>query len=103
MRVLVVGSGLIGLTTAHYLAQGGARVTVLDAAAGPGTGASHANGGLITPSMSEPWNSPGVFWSLLKWLGRSDAPLLLRPRALPKYAGWMTRFVRASTPAHYHR
>jgi D-amino-acid dehydrogenase len=52
--------------------------------------------------MSEPWNSPGVLWSLLRWLGRADAPLLIRPRALPQYAGWMTRFVRASTPARYH-
>jgi D-amino-acid dehydrogenase len=101
MRVLVVGSGLIGLTTAHYLAQGGAAVTVLDAAGGPATGASHANGGLLTPSMSEPWNSPGVFWSLLRWLGRAEAPLLIRPRALPQYARWMTRFVGASTPARF--
>ena len=61
-------------------------------------GASHANGGVITPSMSEPWNAPGVALQLLRWLGRADAPLLLRPRALPRSAGWMLRFVRAWTP-----
>jgi D-amino-acid dehydrogenase len=103
MRIVIVGGGLIGLTSAHYLAVGGARVTLLDAAAVPAAGASHANGGLITPSMSEPWNEPGVVWKLLRWLGRADAPLLLRPRALPQSAAWMVRFVRAATPAQYRR
>jgi D-amino-acid dehydrogenase len=103
MRVVIIGGGLIGLTSAHYLAAAGASVTLLDAAPVAAAGASHANGGLITPSMSEPWNAPGVAWQLLRWLGRADAPLLLRPRALPQSAGWMLRFVRASTPAHYRR
>jgi D-amino-acid dehydrogenase len=103
MRIVIVGGGLIGLTSAHYLAAGGATVTVLDGAAEPAAGASHANGGLITPSMSEPWNSPGVAWQLLRWIGRADAPLLLRPRALPQSAAWMLRFVRASTSAQYRR
>jgi D-amino-acid dehydrogenase len=101
--MVITGGGLIGLASAHYLSAGGAEVTLLDAAAEPAAGASHANGGLITPSMSEPWNSPGVAWQLLRWIGRADAPLLLRPRALPQSAGWMLRFVRASNSAQYRR
>jgi D-amino-acid dehydrogenase len=103
MRIVIVGGGLIGLTSAHYLVSEGASVTLLDSAAVPAAGASHANGGLITPSMSEPWNAPGIAWQLLRWIGHADAPLLLRPRALPRSAGWMLRFVRASTPAQYRR
>ena len=103
MRVVIIGGGLIGLTSAHYLAAAGAAVTLLDGAPVPAAGASHANGGVITPSMSEPWNAPGVALQLLRWLGRTDAPLLLRPRALPQSAGWMLRFLRASTPEQYRR
>jgi D-amino-acid dehydrogenase len=80
MQAFIVGGGLIGLTTAHYLAERGARVTLVDAGPRPASGASHANGGLLTPSMAEPWNAPGVTWQLLRWLGRPDAPLL-RDRA----------------------
>jgi D-amino-acid dehydrogenase len=103
VRVVIIGGGLIGLTSAHYLAAAGAAVTLLDSAPVPAAGASHANGGVITPSMSEPWNAPGVALQLLRWLGRTDAPLLLRPRALPQAAGWMLRFLRASTPEQYRR
>src|SRR5262245_31608432 len=101
MQALIVGGGLIGLTTAHYLAERGARVTLVDAGPRPASGASYANGGLITPSMAEPWNAPGVVWQLLRWLGRPDAPLVLSPRGVRASPGWMYRFMRASTPQGY--
>jgi len=101
MQALIVGGGLIGLTTAHYLAERGARVTLVDAGPRPASGASHANGGLITPSMAEPWNAPGVMWQLMRWIGRPDAPLLLKPRGVCTSVGWMYRFMRASTPQSY--
>lgn len=99
MRVLVIGSGLLGVSSAHALARQGVEVTVLDRADGPAQGTSYANAGMLTPSMADPWNSPGIFWHLLQWLGREDAPFLLRPRALPAMLGWGLRFIAHATPA----
>ena len=98
MRLIVIGAGLAGLTTAYYLQRDGVDVTVLDRAAGPGLETSFANGALLHPSLAEPWNAPGVFWDVLKWIGREDAPMLLRPQALPDLLGWGIRFLRNSSP-----
>ena len=102
MHVVVVGAGLIGVASAYHLRVRGHEVTLIERAGGPATGASHANGGMLTPSMADPWNAPGVWRDLLRWIGRADAPMLLRPRALPALAGWGLRFIRASSPARYH-
>jgi D-amino-acid dehydrogenase len=59
MKVIVIGSGLIGVTTAYFLSLRGHEVTVIDREQSPGQETSFANGGLLTPSMSEPWNAPG--------------------------------------------
>jgi D-amino-acid dehydrogenase len=99
MRVIVIGSGLLGVASAWYLARGGCEVTVLERAGGVAQGTSFANAGMLTPSMADPWNSPGIFWHLLQWLGREDAPFLLRPRALPSMIGWGLSFLAASSPA----
>jgi D-amino-acid dehydrogenase len=102
MKVVVVGSGLLGISTAYWLSEHGAQVTVLDRAAGPARETSFANGALVTPSMSDPWNAPGVLWRLLGWLGREDSPMLLRPKALPALAGWGLRFLRESSERRFH-
>ncbi|HVC36954.1 MAG TPA: FAD-dependent oxidoreductase, partial [Gammaproteobacteria bacterium] len=94
--VIVIGAGLIGTTTAWYLAERGLNVTVLERLESPGLDTSFANGGLLTPSEADPWNAPGTFGRLLRWLGREDSPLLLRPRALPGMLGWGLKFLRAS-------
>ena len=73
MRVVVVGSGLLGLSTAHFLSREGVDVTVVDRAAGAAQETSFANGGLLTPSMAEPWNSPGVAHEIARSFGRRDA------------------------------
>ena len=101
MKVIVIGSGLLGVSTAWALTERGADVTVLDRAEGPARETSFANGALLTPSMADPWNSPRVFWKLLRWLGREDSPMLLRPRALPSLIGWGLRFIRYSSPRYY--
>lgn len=59
MKVIVIGSGLIGITTAYFLRQRRHEVTVIDRQEGPGQETSFANGALLTPSMSDPWNAPG--------------------------------------------
>lgn len=99
--VVVVGAGLLGLSTASALQEAGYSVTVIDQASEVASGTSYANGGLLTPSMSEPWNAPGVHWQLLRYLGRSDAPMLMRISSLHNYIGWGLRFLANTSPERY--
>jgi D-amino-acid dehydrogenase len=101
VKVVVIGAGLIGLTAAYFLRKCGHQVTVIDRQTGPGLETSFANGSLIAPSMPEPWNSPGCWRMLLTSLGRSDAPLQLRLRALPSLLGWGTEFLRNSNAERF--
>jgi D-amino-acid dehydrogenase len=103
VKILIVGCGLIGLTSAWFLRRRGHDVTVIDKAAGPGRETSYANGAMLTPSMAEPWNAPGIWRVLLASLGRSGSPVQLRLRAVPGMAGWGIRFLQNSTPARYER
>jgi D-amino-acid dehydrogenase len=102
-KVIVVGAGLAGCCTAFALERYGADVVLIDRMQGPGEGASLANGGMLTPSMADPWNAPGVWRDLLRWLGREDAPMLLRIKAFPSLARWGLSFLAASRPDHYGR
>jgi D-amino-acid dehydrogenase len=103
MKIVVIGAGLIGLTSAYFLNARGHEVVVLDRQAGAGRETSFANGALLTPSMPEPWNAPGCWRVLLSSLGRSDAPLQLRLEALPTLGGWGVRFLRNSSIARFER
>lgn len=103
MRALIIGGGLLGLTTAYFLRQHGLEVTVVDREPGPGRATSFANGGMLHASLANPWNEPGVFWHAFKMLGREDAALLVRMKALPSLLGWGLTFVRHSQPARYLR
>lgn len=102
-RVVVLGGGIIGVTTAYYLAQSGRRVTLVERQPEAGLETSFANGGLITPSMAEPWASPGIPRLMLKWLGREDSPFLIRPSALPGLATWGLRFLGQCNAAAWRR
>lgn len=99
--VVIIGAGLAGLTSAWYLRRAGLSVRVLEREADVGLATSFANGGMLTPSMSDPWNAPGVQWKLLRWLLRADAPIKLRPAALHHYLGWGLRFLHHSAPARH--
>jgi D-amino-acid dehydrogenase len=99
--VIVVGGGLEGLCSAYTLSTAGYQVQLLERREDVALETSFANGGILTPSMPDPWNAPGVHWRLLRWLGREDAPMLLRPAALAGYLGWGLRFLAASAPASY--
>ena len=103
MRVVVIGSGLLGLASAFFLSRHGAQVTVVDRERGPGLSTSYANGGMLHASQANPWNEPGVLGHALRMLGREDAALLIRLRALPSLLGWGWRFVKHSNPARYLR
>ncbi len=102
-ETIVIGAGLIGAATAYALARRGEAVTVIDREEAPGKGASRANGGMLTPSMADPWNAPGVWRDLLRYYGRTDAPMLLRTKALPSLAVWGHRFLRSANARQYAR
>lgn len=101
MKVLVIGSGLAGVASAWFLRQYGAEVTVVDRCDGAAMETSHANAGMLTPSMADPWNHPGMLLKLLKWIGREESPMLLRPAALPAMAVWGLQFLRNSSPERH--
>ncbi|MCB1958110.1 MAG: D-amino acid dehydrogenase [Rhodocyclaceae bacterium] len=102
-RVLVLGAGLAGVTTAWYLAQAGSEVTVVDRQAGAGLETSFANGGQISVSHPEPWANPAAPMTVLKWLGREDAPLLVRPRLDPDLWRWALAFAVECLPHRAER
>ncbi len=99
MRVIVLGSGLLGITSAHYLQQLGHEVIVIDRQASPAAETSFANGGQISVSHAEPWANPSAPLKVLQWLAREDAPLLFRPRADLRQWLWGLQFLRECTPA----
>ncbi|MGE0482977.1 MAG: D-amino acid dehydrogenase [Gammaproteobacteria bacterium] len=103
MHCIVIGAGLLGLTTATCLQQGGARVTVIERAPGAGLETSFANGGMLHASQASPWNEPGVLSQALRMLGREDSALLIRPRALPSMLRWTWDFFRQSSPRCFER
>ncbi len=98
MEVLVIGAGLAGVTSAWYLAQAGCSVTVVERQPGPGLVTSFANGGQISISHPEPWANPSAPATILRWLGRKDAPLLFRLRADYKQWRWAAAFLRECLP-----
>ena len=87
---------MTGVTTAYYLQQHGAEVTVLERAEGAGLETSFGNGGGLTAGVVEPWNEPGIHKVLLQSLGRKDSPILLRLSAIPGMMSWGIRFLRES-------
>jgi D-amino-acid dehydrogenase len=103
MRVLVLGGGVIGITTAWFLARDSHEVTVVEREQGVALGTSYANGAMIHTSLVAPWNEPGIARKLLQWLGRDDAPAVLRPAAVPAMLGWGLAFLRNAAPARHRR
>ncbi|MFO1156832.1 MAG: D-amino acid dehydrogenase [Rhodospirillales bacterium] len=99
MRVVVLGAGVIGVATAWWLAREGAEVVVIDRQRGPGLETSFANGGQISVNHATPWASPATPWKALKWLGRTDAPLLFHLRYDPALFAWLARFLANCTRA----
>ncbi|MGI4858360.1 MAG: D-amino acid dehydrogenase [Janthinobacterium lividum] len=97
MAVLVLGAGVIGLTTAYYLQQAGHRVTVVDRHPHVATETSYANGAQLSYSYVAPLAGPGVLSKLPKWFIDADAPMRFRPTLDPDLWRWCRRFVSACT------
>jgi D-amino-acid dehydrogenase len=100
MKVLVLGAGVIGTSTAWYLTQHGHEVVVLDRRDAPGMETSFANGGQISVCHAEPWANPDAPSKILQWIWRDDAPLLFRLRMDPAQWSWGIRFLLECTPSN---
>ena len=99
MKVLILGAGVVGVSSAWYLAKAGHEVVVVDRQCAAGLETSFANGGQISVSHAEPWSNPHAPLRALSWMGREDAPLLFRLRWDPALFDWSLRFLRECTPA----
>ena len=101
MKVLALGGGVIGVTTAWYLAKAGHAVTVVDRQAGPALETSFANAGEVSPGYASPWAGPGVPVKAIKWLLMKHGPLVIRPRPDPAMWLFMLKMLRNCTTARY--
>lgn len=101
MRVIVLGSGVIGVTTAYYLALAGHEVTVIDRQPGPALETSFANAGQISPGYASPWAAPGIPLKAAKWLFQRHAPLSIKPDGTLFQLQWMWEMYRNCDPARY--
>ncbi|WP_048862541.1 FAD-dependent oxidoreductase, partial [Acidisphaera rubrifaciens] len=101
MRVLVLGAGVIGVTSAWYLAKAGHEVTVVDRQPGPGLETSFANAGQVSPGYAAPWAAPGVPLKALRWLFMRHRPLVIWPLPDPALARFLGAMLRNCTDAAY--
>jgi D-amino-acid dehydrogenase len=101
VKILVLGSGVIGVTSAYYLAQAGHEVTVIDRQPKPALETSFANAGEVSPGYSSPWAGPGVPVKAVKWLLMKHGPLVIRPKLDPVMWIWLLKMLRNCTSARY--
>ncbi|WP_407305779.1 D-amino acid dehydrogenase [Acinetobacter sp.] len=101
MRVIVLGSGVIGVASAYYLAQQGANVTVLDRQAGPAEETSFGNAGQISPGYSTPWAAPGIPFKAVKWMFQHHAPLAINMDGSMWQLQWMAQMLKNCNPQSY--
>ncbi|MGU3456691.1 D-amino acid dehydrogenase [Brevundimonas sp. M1A4_2e] len=101
MKIAILGAGVIGVTTAHYLARQGHEVTVIDRQSGPALETSFANAGEISPGYSSPWAAPGIPAKAVKWLFMRHAPLILHPQINAPTVRWLLALLRNCTSARY--
>ena len=101
MKVIVLGSGVIGVSCAYQLAEAGHEVTVVDRQPEAGLETSHANAGEVSPGYSSPWAGPGVPLKAIKWLLMHHRPLVIRPQLDLEFVRWGLAMLRNCTAARY--
>ena len=101
-HVLVIGGGIVGLSTAHHLLKGGACVTLVDRDP-EGDKASFGNAGGIAVTEVVPASVPGLLWKVPRWLLDPMGPLAIRAAHVPRLIPWLLRFSRAGRPAEVRR
>jgi D-amino-acid dehydrogenase len=101
MTTVVLGAGAVGTATAWYLRKAGHEVVLVERQAEAAMETSWGNGGVIHASEVEPWSQPGMPTKIIKWLGKENAPLLLRYGAIPHMLRWGIDFARNCTPERF--
>ena len=101
MKIVVLGSGVLGVATAYYLARAGAEVTVIDRQTGPALDTSFANAGQISFGYSTPWGAPGIPAKAVKWMFERHAPLSIRPDGTLFQWRWMAAMLRNCSADRY--
>ena len=101
MKVIVLGGGVIGVSTAYYLAHAGAEVTVIERETGVALETSFANAGQVSPGYSTPWAAPGIPLKAVKWLFQKHAPLAIKPTLDPDQYLWLAPMLRNCTAGRY--
>jgi D-amino-acid dehydrogenase len=102
MRVLVLGAGVVGVTSAYYLARDGHEVTVVDRQSGPALETSFANAGQVSPGYSAPWAGPGIPLKALQWLFQRHSPLFIKPAESLWQLQWTMQMLRNCTAERYN-
>jgi D-amino-acid dehydrogenase len=103
MKILVLGGGVIGVTSAWYLNAAGHEVTVVDRQPEPAMETSFANGGQISWGSATPWAAPYIPLTALGWLFKAHSPLVLRPRFDPRMWVWLFQMLRNCTSQRFER
>jgi D-amino-acid dehydrogenase len=101
MKIVVLGSGVVGVTTAWFLTQQGHEVEVIDRQPDVAMETSHANAGEISPGYATPWAAPGIPMKALKWMFQRHAPLVLHARLDPTMWKWMGMMLGNCNSARY--
>ncbi|MBU9867385.1 D-amino acid dehydrogenase [Rahnella aceris] len=101
MRVVILGSGVVGVASAWYLAKAGHQVTVIDRQSGPAEETSAGNAGQISPGYAAPWAAPGVPVKAVKWMFQKHAPLAIRLDGTQFQLKWMWQMLRNCNMDHY--
>lgn len=101
MKVIVLGGGVVGITSAWYLAKAGHEVTVIDREDGPALETSFANAGEVSFGYCSPWAAPGIPMKAIKWVMMEHAPLILRLKLDTKMISWLFRMLRNCTASRY--
>jgi D-amino-acid dehydrogenase len=101
MKVIVMGAGVVGVTTAYYLAKAGCEVTIVDRQSGAALETSFANAGEISPGYASPWAGPGVPLKAIKWMLDKHGPLVVRPQFDPQMWRWILQMLRNCTAHRY--
>ncbi|WP_425258128.1 D-amino acid dehydrogenase [Rubrivivax sp. RP6-9] len=101
MKVLVLGSGVIGIASAYYLARAGHEVEVVDRQDGPALETSFGNAGEVSPGYSAPWAGPGVPLKAIKWMLMQHSPLVIWPLLDPAMWRWGAMLLANCTERAY--
>jgi D-amino-acid dehydrogenase len=101
VKIIVLGSGVIGTTSAYYLAQAGHEVTVVDRQPGAGLETSYANAGEVSPGYAAPWAGPGIPMKAVKWLLMQHSPLVVRPKLDLAMWRWLLQMLMNCTASRY--